>query len=80
MKVPIKDPALDAFLKSFLKPKLTAPKWFKAEKEANRELVERISKSQAVEDFNASLSPQDRRDEEIWNAWERILDPDYQGE
>tara|TARA_R100000008_G_scaffold79817_1_gene61793 strand:- start:642 stop:872 length:231 start_codon:yes stop_codon:yes gene_type:complete len=73
MKVASKDPALDAFLKSFLKPKLTAPKWLKAEKEANRELVERISKSQAIDDFNASLSPQDRRDEEIWNTWERIL-------
>ena len=80
MKAWIKDLALDAFLKSFLKPKLTAPKWFKGQKEANRQLAEKISKSQAIDDFNASLSPQDRRDEEIWNAWERILDPDYQGE
>lgn len=73
MKVPTKDLTLDAFLKSFLKPRLTAPKWFKAQKKANRELVSRISKSQAVEDFNSTLSPQDRRDEEIWNAWEKIL-------
>ena len=73
MKVSIKDPALKAFLKSFVKPVMTAPKWFKAEKEANRQLVQKISKSQAVDDFNASLSPQDRRDEEIWNAWEKIL-------
>ena len=73
MKVSIKDPALQAFLKSFLKPKLTAPKWFKAQKEANHALVNKISKSHAIEDFNATLSAKDRRDEEIWNAWERML-------
>ncbi len=73
MKVSTKDPALQTFLKSFVKTVMTAPKWFKAEKEANRQLAEKISKSHAIDDFNASLSEQDRRDEEIWNAWEKIL-------
>mgnify|MGYP003151410183 CR=1 FL=1 len=73
MRVSIKDPALQAFLKSFLKPQITAPKWFKAQKEANQILVNKISKSHAVADFNATLSNQDKRDEEIWDAWERML-------
>jgi hypothetical protein len=73
MQVSIKDPALQAFLKSFINPKMTAPKWHEAEKEANHALVNKISKSHALADFNATLSPTDKRDEEIWDAWERML-------
>jgi len=69
----MKDLALQAFLDSFIKPKMIAPKWFKAQKEANDALGDKISKSHAVADFNASLPAQDKRDEEIWNAWERML-------
>jgi len=71
----MKDLALKAFLDSFIKPKIVAPKWFKGEQARNKKMIDNLTTPE--KEFYRSLSFEDAHREEVFDEtyqkWERIL-------